>query len=244
MSSRFPDFTASKPSPYAHATAVSRSGSNPLIPAIIRAFDDAMAERGRLRQDAFTIWGFSGRKFRYFLNNLIADVKDPRYLEIGLFHGASFCCAISSNVVRAVGIDNWTEYGVQSTHFHENLEKFKDEGADTSILECDFRKVDYGGLAKCNIMFYDGSHSEKDQYDGVLLPQPAMDDKYILLVDDWNWARVRKGTFDALRDSQATIDYQIELRTNFGNDVLPLIHGGTSEWHNGCLIAAVSKGGG
>lgn len=109
------------------------------------------------------------------------------------------------------------------------------------MIESDFRVVDYASMGGFNILFYDGSHAEKDQYDGVLLPQPAMDQDSILIVDDWNWQRVRTGTFDALRDANVRVAYQIEVRTTFNNEHLPLVHGSASEWHNGCLIAVVSK---
>lgn len=111
MTSDWPAIRMITPVQYAQTTAVSTSAKNRLTPAVISAFEDAMAGRGRLKDDAFHIHGFSGKKFRTFMNNLISEVPEPRYLEIGLFHGASFCPAIYRNSVRAVGIDNWSEYG-------------------------------------------------------------------------------------------------------------------------------------
>ena len=241
MSGAFPIFAAGSPPPYAQTTAVGTSRSHPLVPAIVTAFEDAMAMRGRLREEAFAIHGFSGRKFRTFINNLMQEVAEPRYLEIGLFHGASFCPAIYKNRVRAVGVDNWTEYGGRPDAFYANLAAFRHPGADVTIVESDFRQVDYRAHGPFNILFYDGSHDEKDQYDGVLLPQAAMDGQYILIVDDWNWPHVRSGTYNALRDAGVTVDYHVEVRTSFHNEHLPLVHGAGSEWHNGCIVAAVSK---
>jgi hypothetical protein len=169
------------------------------------------------------------------------DVPNPRYMEIGLFHGASFCSAIFKNSLRAVGIDNWTEYGGKRMHFNTNLDKFRSEGNDVEIIEQDFRKVAYDKIGKFNILFYDGSHAEKDQYDGVMFPQPAMDDTHIMIIDDWNWEPVRKGTFRALEDTKLHIDYSVEVRTTFNNEHLPLVHGQNSEWHNGCIVAVVSR---
>jgi hypothetical protein len=237
----WPQFTADRPMPVAHTTAVSTSRRHRYEQPVVAAFENAMASRGRLREEAFWIDGFSGRKFRLFMNNLIGEMSAPRYLEIGLFHGASFCPAIYGNRVAAVGVDNWTEYGGTPDRFHENLAKFKPATADVEILQKDFRTVDYGAMRDMNVLFYDGSHSQQDQYDGVLIPQPAMADEYVLIVDDWNWEQVRVGTLDALRDAGARVDYQIEVRTSFGREHLPLVHGSQSEWHNGCLIAAVAK---
>ena len=167
------------------------------------AFQDAMAMRGRLREEAYRSHGFSGRKFRLLLNNLMCEVPDPRYLEIGLFHGASFCSALFKNKLRAVGVDNWSEYGGKRQVFTDNMNNFRSDEADVEIIEQDFRKIDYNTIGKFNILFYDGSHNEKDQYDGIFVPQPAMEYPHIMIVDDWNWNQVRKGTLDAVRDAES-----------------------------------------
>ena len=229
------------PQPYALVTATASGTLDALSKAVRDAFQDAMAMRGRLRDDAYAVDGFSGRKFRLFLNNLMSEVPDPRYMEIGLYHGASFCPALFKNKLRAVGIDNWTEYGGKRELFTRNLDAFRFEGSDIQIIEQDFRTIDYDALGKFNIVFYDGSHTEKDQYDGVFCPQPAMDATHIMIIDDWNWDHVRRGTYDAMRDAGLTMNYSIEVRTTF-NDDFPLVHGPKSEWHNGAIIAVVSKG--
>jgi hypothetical protein len=221
-------------------TATASNSLSALSKAIRDSFQDAMAYRGRLREDAFSLSGFSGKKFRLLINNLVSEVSDARYLEIGVYHGASFCPAIFRNRVRAVGIDNWSEYGGGRHHFDHNLSLYQTSETDIRILEQDFRTVDYGSIGKFNILFYDGAHDEKSQYDGVIFPQPAMDQTHIMIVDDWNWDRVRKGTFDALRDSRVNVEYSIEVRTSFNGEI-PLVSGPNSEWHNGTIIAVVSK---
>jgi hypothetical protein len=222
-------------------TATASNRLDVLSKAVRDAFQDAMAMRGRLREEAFRVHGFSGKKFRLLMNNLMSEVPDPRYMEIGLFHGASFCSAIFKNRLRAVGIDNWSEYGGKRQVFTDNLEKFQSDHSDVEIIKQDFRTIDYGAIGKFNVMFYDGSYAEKDQYDGIFIPQPAMEYPHIMIVDDWNWDRVRKGTFDALGNANLVIDYSIEVRTAFNNE-FPLVAGQHSEWHNGTIIAVVSKG--
>jgi hypothetical protein len=217
------------------------SRGHALIAPINAAFEDAMAMRTRLNEDVFSVDGFSGRKFRAFLNALIQEVPDPRYLEIGLLHGASFCPALFKNRVTALGIDNWTEFGGTRDIFDRNVAALKPQTANVTILESEFRKVDYAAQGRFNILFYDGSHTEQDQYDGLMFPQPAMDDKYVLIVDDWNWPHVRSSTYQALRDAMVRVDFQIEVKTTFNGEELPLVNGRNSEWHNGCLIAAVTK---
>ena len=55
------------------------------------------------------------------------------------------------------------------------------------FIESDFRKVNYKQLGKFNIYCYDALHDSKSQYDGITIAQPALDDIFILIIDDWNW---------------------------------------------------------
>lgn len=168
-------------------------------------------------------------------------MPDPRYLEIGMFCGASFCAAIDQNKVSATGIDNWSGFGGMAGQFYGNLSKFCGEGQIVSILERDFRTVDYKALGPFNILFYDGSHEETDQYDGIRLPDVGLDDHAIVIVDDWNWDRVCRGTFAALSDVGRHIEYSIEVRTTLDGQG-STIPAAESEWHNGLFVAIVSRG--
>ena len=53
-------------------------------------------------------------------------------------------------------------------------------------------------MEKHNIYLYDGPHNFEDHFDGVKFVQPALENEYILIVDDWNWNQVRSATFRAL----------------------------------------------
>ncbi len=92
-------------------------------------------------------------------------------------------------------------------------------------------------------MFYDGSHAELDQRDGVRLPVVSMDANYVVIVDDWNWDHVTRGTFAGLRDAGCRIDSMIELRTTLQNEgqSLPEVFGSNSDWHNGMFAAVVTR---
>jgi hypothetical protein len=223
-----------------HVTVIEMSGRPPL-PLIVRtAFEDALADRGHLDQRAYLVDGFSGRKHRLFLNNLIAAMEQPRYLEIGVFRGATFCAAISNNKVRATGVDNWTEFGGKASEFYLNLAALKGPEASVSIIEQDFRTVNYAALGPFNIGFYDGPHTERDQYDGARIVIEAMRANSVMLVDDWNWEQVRGGTMRAIRDAGAHIDFAIELRTSLDNTVPAHAYGG-SDWNNGLFAAVLSR---
>ena len=197
--------------------------------------------------------GMSGRKYRYLINNLVSSINNPRYLEIGSWAGSTVCSALYGNQVKAVCIDNWLKFETeeyvkkvyntkdQKKEFEINTKKIITEKIDFKFIESDFRKVDYNRLGKFNIYCYDALHDEKSQYDGISLVQPALDDVFILIIDDWNWPEVRKGTLDALNNLKIDIISKIEIKTTQDNNMPKIFVGQYSEWHNGYFIAVCEK---
>ena len=108
------------------------------------------------------------------------------------------------------------------------------------VIERDFRAVDYNDNGLFNLYLFDGPHSEKDQYDGIAIAQPALASPFILIVDDWNWSQVRLGTFQALLDVGCQVEASIEIRTTWNNKH-PALAGRESDWHNGYFIGVVNK---
>jgi hypothetical protein len=107
-------------------------------------------------------------------------------------------------------------------------------------LETDFRKVEFTSIGKFNVYLFDGPHDAKDQRDGVILAQPALDDQFIMIVDDWNWEAVREGTFLGIREADIQLDHVVEIRTSL-DGTQPELRGAGSDWHNGYFIASCSK---
>ena len=197
--------------------------------------------------------GMSGRKYRYLINNLVSSVNNPRYLEIGSWAGSTVCSALYGNEAKAVCIDNWLKFETeeyvkkvyntkdQKKEFEINTKKIITEKIDFKFIESDFRKVDFNHLGKFNIYCYDALHDEKSQYDGISLVQPALDDIFILIIDDWNWPEVRKGTLESLNNLKINIISKIEIRTTQDNNMPKIFVGQYSEWHNGYFIAVCEK---
>src|SRR5271167_4709882 len=96
------------------------------IPGLVRkALEQSLDGVSKLVPEILAIPGMSGRKYRYFINNLIEPFPAPRYLEVGSWAGSTLCSAIYGNDVDAVAIDNWSQFGRPSEHFLRHLSLFK-----------------------------------------------------------------------------------------------------------------------
>ncbi len=208
---------------------------------MMASFGRALAGESKLPSTIRDIKGMSGQKYRSFINNLVESLDGSvRYLEVGSWAGSTATAALFGNKVKALCIDNWSQFGGPRTEFFANLEMVKSPDVDFSFIENDFRSVDFSAVGLFNVYLFDGPHSEQDQYDGIVLAQPALNDSYILIVDDWNWRSVRNGTLRALSDIGVQIEALIEVRTSFDN-IHPTKHGKESDWHNGYFIASLRK---
>lgn len=189
--------------------------------------------------------GMSGKKYRYFINNLIESLsEDARYLEVGCWKGSTSCSAIYNNKVKAYCIDNWSEFGGPKTIFCDNIQKCADKCSDIEIVfeESDFRNIKYDEIGKYNIYFFDGPHEEHDQYDGLVFAQPSLDNEFIFICDDWNWKKVRGGTLNAIEKNNLDVIFSVEIRTTDDDSYPPENNTmQNSDWHNGYYISVLRK---
>ena len=184
--------------------------------------------------------GMSGRKYRYLINNLVENLPDARYLEIGSWAGSTACSAIYGNDAKVTCIDDWSHWGGPKEQFLENIKNASTGKIDFQHLEGDFRSFDYSKIGKYNVYLFDGPHLEVDQYDGIDLVKDALDDKYFLIIDDYNWEIVRRGTEAALAHVGHKVVASITVTTWIG-DGHPIVSHQFSDWHDGYFIALISK---
>ncbi len=221
-------------------TQISQHRVTPLVSSVQLAFSEALAGKSAIDERALRIGGMSGGRYRRFINNLVRNTPDPRYLEVGAWKGSTLCAAINGNSVRSTVIDNWSQFGGPRDKFIANVVQFKTPKAYVNIIEQDFRKVNFAELGTFNIYLFDGPHEAVDQYDGIVIAQPALDHEFVLIIDDWNWSQVREGTFKALNDLNLGILFALEIRTTLDN-TQPALIGWESEWHNGYFIAVMER---
>jgi len=188
--------------------------------------------------------GLSGRKFRYFLNILIENLEKPRYLEIGSWLGSTACSASYGNNLKLTCIDDWSQTfkGIKEPRkkFYKNLNRSLNKNSVTNVLETDYKQINYKGIGKHNVFFFDGPHHKKDHFDAIILTQDALEDEFIMIIDDWNWKQVRDGTNQALKTLNLKIISFVEIRTT-QNDLKPLFEGKNSDWHNGYALFIIRK---
>jgi hypothetical protein len=222
--------------------------SSPEAERLSAAWFSSMAMEHKLPPEIRYMEGMSGKKYRYLINNLVGSTPDARYLEVGSWRGSTAASAVYGNNCKALCIDNWSDFlwgdskeNVRGV-FEQNLKAASGTTADSSFIDRDFRQVDYSDIGRFNVYMFDGPHSEQDQYDGVVIAQPALDDTHYLIVDDYNGAGVRAGTERAIKDLNLTVVAAIEIITRC-DDQHPQLSMQHSDWHNGYFIAVVKKAG-
>lgn len=201
-----------------------------LVKHIDESIHWAQLEVSKLTQDVLDIHGITSNKVRCFLNN-ICNIDGAKYLEIGVFRGATFCSAIYGNNIFATGIDNFmspnlTPKGVSqklSNYYKHNIEVTPQEEFISnvkkygdinkiSVYKTDYYSFDFKTLSPVDIIFYDGETKFHDQYTALTNMLPIISDQTILIMDDWNWDN---GAFEQFLDkSKLNLLYSKQIFTS------------------------------
>lgn len=188
--------------------------------------------------------GLTGRKYRMMINSLINLLDKPSYIEIGSWLGSSACSASYNNNLKITCIDNWSQNFIPElnpkTEFTKNINKALSKESKIDIINEDFREVNYEKLDQHDVFFMDGPHHYQDHFDAICLIQPALKNRHIMIIDDWNWKQVREATFHSIKKNELEIISSIEIRTT-QDDSSSLIIGENSDWHQGCIFLNIKK---
>ncbi|HEX9466572.1 MAG TPA: class I SAM-dependent methyltransferase [Alphaproteobacteria bacterium] len=209
--------------------------------AVMDSLADAKSGLTKIPDKLFQLAGMSGRRYRIFINQLIGRLADARYLEVGCWAGSTLCSAIFGNDgITALAIDNFTQFGGPAAQFFVHLGMAHPKDARISFLNQDYRNVDLRLFGPFNVYLFDGPHEYQDHADAIAWAAPHLDDDAVLIVDDWNWERVRAGTLDALKATGLRIDTRIEIRTTL-DESYPAIDQQHSDWHNGYAVFVLGR---
>lgn len=211
-----------------------------MVKHIQNSIDKALIHQSKINDAVLAVEGFSAPKNRHFLNNLL-NIKDARYLEIGVWNGSTFISSLYKNIPEyAVAIDNWSTFHGKRSIFEDNCKNIIDH-TNYEIYESDcfaFDKTQF--KHKFNIYFYDGEHNEPDHYNALNYYLDSLDDVFIYICDDWNWDKVKNGTKNAINSLELKIIREWELNTNTDETGTPIC-GDVHTWWNGLYVAVLEK---
>jgi hypothetical protein len=141
-------------------------------------------ERSKIGERERDIYGLSSLRLKCLLNNLCA-VENINYLEIGVYKGSTLLSALLGNTkTKAVGVDNFRYDDREpkkwagenqiwenvKSHLYSNLERYSDPDSgvivkNISIIERDFREVEWSKQPKFDICFFDVNPVNAEIYD-------------------------------------------------------------------------------
>lgn len=215
-----------------------------LVKHFEQCFEQANSLQSKLQGDILDIKGWSSYKQKHLLNNL-CSWPDARYLEIGVWKGATHIAALYGNDIYSVAIDDfskhWDDMGFPDATMtvEQEANDFKNNCIHFLNKEVTLINADYITAKKklkrndFNIYFYDGDHSELSQEQAITEFYPYLCDEFIYLVDDYNWDHVRIGTENGIAKLNMEILGKWELIANKVGD--------EEEWWNGMLVLVCRK---
>lgn len=199
------------------------------------------AEQGisKLDKHVLKLEGFSSSKVRHLLNN-ICSFYGVRYFEVGVWKGSTLVSALYGNeplVSQAIAVDNWSEFDDDKTAagvFYSVIQQFL-RTKKLRFYDHDCFSIDKASVftEPINVYFYDGNHDTESQRMALTYFDECLDDLFILIVDDYNWDKVQRGTKQALKQLKYTVVYEKPLMSAQMND--------STSWWNGLYVAVISK---
>lgn len=175
------------------------------------------------------VTGFSTPTMRRLVNNLMDVKKKLVYLEAGAYCGGTACAAVSNreNVTGYVYEDFSQPFDLPDVEAQLLANLAKTE--NLTLIEGDFFKSELPE-ATVDVFFYDGEHSEEAQSRALPRIVDHLSDVSLMLVDDFNWGSVSKGTkagFAAVKDKvEVAARWILEGEKKADDEI----------WHNGLAI--------
>ncbi len=175
---------------------------------------------------------------RLFLNLLLHGPAPVRYLEAGCYFGGSACAAICNNPnVEAYLFENDSE---QFDHtpilpvLIRNLAEHQCRGYNLIVRDF-FQPLKGFFTGPIDVFFYDAVHTRLAQAKALPHALDSLADRFVFIVDDYNWPHVKQGT----REGFTAVENKIRVLQTW-----PL-SGEKQEldpiWHNGFLITLCEK---
>lgn len=206
------------------------------IEHIENSISKALEGNSNLTNKELSVGGFSTPTMRHLFNNLCNI--DGKYLEVGLYMGGTFVASFNKNLL-SIGVEDYSQnFGVSEIKetLKSNINNHCNRAKQVDLYFDDFFKIDTNEFPKeIDILFYDGNHDEEYQAKALPFILDNMADKFIMLVDDYNWESVSNGTKKALDELSDKIKieqfWHLKGRSNNDDEI----------WHNGVSIFLINK---
>lgn len=194
----------------------------------------ARAERGesKLNARALSIEGMTGIKVRHLLNNLAS--MSSNILEIGSHKGAmTVACNEGNNGLNYFVCDNWSQFnddGKNKEWFDGNIQT---HGIKCTIFEQDCFTIDLNKLPRIDMYIFDGDHSVEAHIKAMTYFKPCLAPMFILVIDDYSWWQVQKGTMAGIKEAGMEVLFSKELGVGTEGD--------GENWWNGLFVALIKN---
>lgn len=177
--------------------------------------------------------GMSSLLFRLFINKLCSSIPCCKYLEVGTHKGSTLFSASYKNKGEFYGIDNFSLFNrddVARNYFYKKLKMFSTD-CNISFFENDFWDIIPSLPSDINVYFFDGNHTDSDQYNAFAKFYKHLQSPCVVIVDDWNWQAVRTATKKAFDELKFKVHSSIER--------LAAKQGDSDGWWNGVFIGVI-----
>ena len=157
------------------------------------------------------------------------DFDVRKMLELGLtsLYGEQVDITASSGT--------WWEKNAKEYEINYTTSDYKFQFLESHCFELDKNRL----FGKYNVYFYDGPHAYQDTKNGFIYYNDVLEDKFIVIIDDWNRDYIQSAWRDVSKELNYTIHYEKELLGGGGAKTNP---DWRNDWWDGYYIAIVEKG--
>ena len=210
---------------------------------------DAVNQQSDLSHGALHMMGLSGRMTRHLYNNLVrlpGSQEVVTYLEVGSWAGSTLVAALQGNEsrVQAIAIDNWSQFDGPKELFMKHVQEFTSPARKFDHIDKDSFQVTFDDLGRrlADVYLYDGGHEREDHRRGIAHYADFLADASIVIVDDWNWEKVRGGTFEGFEEvkDRVRVYASLEIRHTDDDSHTPK-HVAEPMFHNGIAVFVVYR---
>lgn len=145
--------------------------------------------------------GMTSARVQTLLNRCVGALPSTEsYLEIGCWQGATLISALRGHTsATAVACDNFAQFTRVNPRekLRSNLARYAPQLPELTFFDGDCFELAAGPLVPkpVGVYFYDGNHDESNHVRALTDFRRLLAREAVVLVDDWNFDYVRRGTW-------------------------------------------------